>query len=356
MNIIKVNDSIYGGNTISVEVTEEEYGVLYNSGDIDPEVCYYITDGNIETSEEIPAEKIIYNNEENLLEAETVQGAISELANKTANLSMEASKITFNKGEMEMNATTVEEALIEIWSELQLRALKSFEVVYMVDAGEGYKEEVQLGSTALLPTSFTPTKTGYTFMGWRKDNVASNEVLTECTVETSSLILWAVFKKSVTLTYSGNGAESGSVSAQTGNIYYNNGNVSNPQFTIPNVGFSKTNYSARGTWGTAEKGGTLYRPGDNISLSESFTLYAQWKFVKAEGSYSFYVDNSSQSGKVTFPDTFDTSPNISLNHVYGSFGDTLGKSSVTSKSTTGFSWSVTYGGRSTCTVYWTATN
>ena len=255
-----------------------------------------------------------------------------------------------------MESTNVQDAILEIWEQLQLRALKNFEVVYMVDAGVGYKEEVQLGSTALLPSSFTPTKEGYTFMGWRKDNVASSNVLTECTVENSSLILWAVFKKSVTLTYDGNSSTSGSVSAQTGNIYYNNGNVLNPTFTVPSIGFAKTNYKARGTWGTAQKGGTLYSPGDEIILSESFTLYVQWKLVKAEGSYSFYVDNSSQSGTCKFPEAFDSVPNISLNHVYGSFGDTLGKSSVTSKSTTGFSWKVSYGGRSTCTVYWTATN
>lgn len=104
--------------------------------------------------------------------------------------SSNANEIAFDKADTNMVSINVQDAILEIWSELQLRALRDYEVIYMVDTGVGYRENVQLGLTALLPTSFVPTKSGYEFVGWRKDNAASNNILTECTVENDSLILW----------------------------------------------------------------------------------------------------------------------------------------------------------------------
>ena len=40
-------------------------------------------------------------------------------------------------------------------------------VTYHVDTGITYQEEVDEGASVLSPTSFTPTKQGWTFIGWR---------------------------------------------------------------------------------------------------------------------------------------------------------------------------------------------
>ena len=50
-------------------------------------------------------------------------------------------------------------------------------VTYYVDAGTIYTEEVEDGATCLSPTTFTPSKSGYTFTGWREDSTASSSIL-----------------------------------------------------------------------------------------------------------------------------------------------------------------------------------
>ena len=149
-------------------------------------------------------------------------------------------------------------------------------VTYVVDIGESYEEEAADGASVLSPTSFTPQKSGYTFLGWRLDQAASGEVLTQKTMEGEPLTLYAVFGKAITLTYNGNNSTGGSTAAETKYQYYNNGNVSGaPVFTVKACGFTRTDYSFV-WWSSAT---TQYSPGDTLTLTNSTTLYAQWKAV-----------------------------------------------------------------------------
>lgn len=47
MNEIRINNELYGGNTISMEISEEDYIKLEDSGEIDPNITYYVFDGNV---------------------------------------------------------------------------------------------------------------------------------------------------------------------------------------------------------------------------------------------------------------------------------------------------------------------
>lgn len=191
------------------------------------------------------ASAIDFDNTLSGLNSSSVQGAIDELINGGAAGGTSASNITYDNSSTDMIATTVQDAILELYQELQLRALKAFEVIYMVDVGQGYKEEVQLGSTALLPTSFTPQKDGYVFIGWRRDTVASNDILTECTVGEEPLTLYAVFRKQYTLTFTSYQKTESLVAYE----YYNNENIVAASVTAP-TGIAYTGFTWRG-WSNA---------------------------------------------------------------------------------------------------------
>lgn len=55
-------------------------------------------------------------------------------------------------------------------------------VHYVVDGSNIVSEEREDGANALTPATFTPTKSGWTFVGWREDTTASGTVLTSKTV------------------------------------------------------------------------------------------------------------------------------------------------------------------------------
>lgn len=149
-------------------------------------------------------------------------------------------------------------------------------VTYHVNGGQTYTEERDEGDNVLIPKSFTPTLSGWTFVGWRSDATASSSVLSSKTMVDSPISLYAVFSKNITLSYSGNGATGGSTASETKPRYYNNGNYSSaPLFTIKANGFSRTSYTFY-RWRTGTASGTIYSVGQNIALTSNMTLYAYW--------------------------------------------------------------------------------
>ena len=160
-------------------------------------------------------------------------------------------------------------------------------VTYYVDENVSYVEEVDSGESCLNPTTFTPTKNDWTFVGWREDTTASGSVLSSKIMGDSPITLYAVFKRTVTISYNGNGATSGSVSSQTGYAYlnaYDSNTVSYPSFTLPANGFAKTNYTFA-QWRAGSTSGTAYAPGATITLASNTTMYAEW-FVSSLVVYS----------------------------------------------------------------------
>lgn len=108
-------------------------------------------------------------------------------------------------------------------------------VTYVVDTGTTYQEKVKKGQSCLAPTTFTPTKSGWTFVGWREDKTASGTVLGSKVMERSPLTLYAVFKQAITCyTYNGSSTRT----STTGTRYYNNGNIVNPSFKLSQNGMS----------------------------------------------------------------------------------------------------------------------
>lgn len=148
-------------------------------------------------------------------------------------------------------------------------------ITYQVEPTEFYYEEISIGENILNPTTFTPSKSGYTFLGWKYDKTADNKVLQNITA-TEPVTLYALFSRQIMLSYNGNGSSSGSVSSQSGTVYYNNENKSNVIFTLKSNGFTKSGYSFS-KWAVDSTSGTQYSAGANITCTGNTIMYAIWK-------------------------------------------------------------------------------
>lgn len=146
-------------------------------------------------------------------------------------------------------------------------------VTYRVDSGVTYQEEVDSDASCLNPTTFTPTKNGWTFVGWKTHDAASADVLTSKIMGDEPVTLYAVFKQAVTLYY-----YNGSTTKQNKSDYryYNNGNTANPSFVMSQT--TASGWTARG-WatGTAGNASVAYSNGANITISADTTIYGLYQ-------------------------------------------------------------------------------
>lgn len=167
-----------------------------------------------------------------------------------------------------------------------------FNITYKVDSSTEYTELVNAGASVLSPTSFTPTKSGYTFVGWKEDTTANSSVLTSKNAGEETT-LYAVFKKDVTLTYYDN---STTAATKTGAIYYNNGTVNNPSFTMTQAA-STAGFTTRG-WSTTNKGNATvnYSNGATITLTDNLTIYGLYQKTITVTYYNGSTTASSTTG------------------------------------------------------------
>lgn len=142
-------------------------------------------------------------------------------------------------------------------------------VNYVVDTSTIYSEEREEGQNALSPTTFTPSKSEWTFAGWREDTTANGSVLSSKTVGDSTITLYAVFRNTVTVTYYDNSTTEKTTS---GYRYYNNGNIVNPSFTLTQT--DDPNWTERG-WSTTNAGNAsiAYANGATFTRDSNITLY-----------------------------------------------------------------------------------
>ena len=149
-------------------------------------------------------------------------------------------------------------------------------VTYYMDKNVVYTEEIDHGDSCLSPATFKPTKSGWSFVGWREDTTANGSVLSNKTMGDDPITLYAVFCQEITLSYDGNGATSGSTVSESKTRFYNNKNVKNPIFKVKENGFTKTGHTFL-YWTASDTTGAQYDPGESIELSQSTKLYVAWE-------------------------------------------------------------------------------
>lgn len=161
---------------------------------------------------------------------------------------------------------------IYIGDKLYYSAIRTHTVTYYVDTSVIYSEDVEEGNTCLSPTTFTPSKSGYTFTGWREDNTANSSVLSSKVMDDEDISLYAVFQKNIVLTTYNN---SPNATTQTKQQYYNNGNVVNPSFTLTQN--TQSGWTPLG-WCTSSSAtaSIAQNNGATITLSSNATYYGKY--------------------------------------------------------------------------------
>lgn len=144
-------------------------------------------------------------------------------------------------------------------------------VTYYFNPTDYAQEEVDSEASVLTPktVNYLNHFSGWTFVGWREDKTASSSVLSSKVMGDEPITLYAVYKRTLTASFNGNGATSGSVASISGTQYYNNGNTANPTITLPANGYARTEYAFTG-WNYGAVGA-------RITLTDNITVYAQWR-------------------------------------------------------------------------------
>ena len=177
-------------------------------------------------------------------------------------------------------------------------------VTYHVNSSTSYQEEVDSEASCLSPTTFTPELSGYTFVGWREDAVASGEVLSEKIMGDEPISLYAVFKKTFTLSFANNYASGGATNPVSGNQYYNNGNIVNPVVTLPADGYTRSGLTFI-KWVLGTVGTKITLTADTTTravckYSDMVPTYLSWAGAgilndNGGADYSVYVDGTKYS-------------------------------------------------------------
>ena len=151
------------------------------------------------------------------------------------------------------------------------------------------------GQAISLSSSYATAKSGYTFIGWRQDRSASSSVVNSLTMGSSNVSLYAVYRKTITVTYYNN---STSASSTSGYQYYNNGNVANPSFKLTQS--SRSGWTARGwSTSTAANGAISYNNGASFTRDSNVTLYGMYQktvTLSYNGNGATGGSTASQSG------------------------------------------------------------
>lgn len=161
-------------------------------------------------------------------------------------------------------------------------------VTYYFNPTDYAQEEVDSEASVLSPktVNYLNHFSGWTFVGWREDKTASSSVLSSKVMGDEPITLYAVYKRTLTAYFNGNGATSGSVASISGTQYYNNSNVVNPTITLPACGYARTNYKFTG-WNYGAVGA-------KIQLTSDITISAQWQQTRV-----YIVQNSSPCSGVS---------------------------------------------------------
>lgn len=165
-------------------------------------------------------------------------------------------------------------------------------VTYQVDSNVSYQEEVEYGASCLTPKTFTPAKSGWTFVGWRSDTALNPDVHKNLAMGDNPITLYAIFQQVITVTYY-NGSTT--ASNTTGKRFYNNGKIANPSFTLSQAALSGWNVRGWSTGASADSGIT-YNNGTAFTRDSNVTLYGMYQQTITLTIYNGSATASRQTG------------------------------------------------------------
>ncbi len=167
-------------------------------------------------------------------------------------------------------------------------AKPSYTVTYNANGGTNSgstnKQTKWYGETLTLFKGTNFSKSGYTLFGWGTTSTQTEKSysLEGNYTKNASDTLYALWKKTITLTYSANGG-SGAPNASSYTVY---NDTKSHTFTISATKPTRTGYKFLG-WNTSSSAASAkYSAGDTISLSSNDTLYAVWERLTYTVSYN----------------------------------------------------------------------
>ena len=141
------------------------------------------------------------------------------------------------------------------------------------------------GSTVTVPSG-TATPSGWTLLGWRTDTSPTTATYAGSSFLPSATILYAVYSRGLTLSYTNGGGTGTAPDNSTATQYYNSGGkISDGKFTLRANTFTRAGYYFT-DWNKGKVGDTLtYTPAvDNTAVSTSVT--ARWTAYKITLTYN----------------------------------------------------------------------
>lgn len=154
----------------------------------------------------------------------------------------------------------------------------------------------QTVNATTTPTRETIPSDRWEWRGWSAaGDTAPNAAVTYAeSVDIDNVLenadFYALYQRTLTLSYNGNGATDGSVASQSGTQYLNGiSEFVNPSFILQPNGFNKPAY-AFSKWALGSVGGTQYNAGDTISINDNIAVYALWT-MKSWVTIATYSNN-----------------------------------------------------------------
>lgn len=156
---------------------------------------------------------------------------------------------------------------------ISVPAISSYTITYNANGGTGTPAvQTKSASSDVKLTTATPTRTGYTFLGWATSATGNVAYAPGATYSTNANVtLYAIWTPTVyTVTYNANGG-TGAPTKQT--------KTYDETITLYSTIPTRTNYSFVG-WGVFASATTVsYTPGATYTANESITLYAIWEIA-----------------------------------------------------------------------------
>lgn len=177
-------------------------------------------------------------------------------------------------------------------------SVNSYQVTYDANGGSVSPTSKSVTYGSSYGTLATPSRSGYTFLGWFTGISTGSQVTASTTVtNASNHTIYARWRANTyTVTYNANG---GSVSPASKNVTFGNtyGTLARP---------TKTGYTFDG-WYTSATGGTLVTSSTQVTTSANHTIYAHWS------SDAYTVTFDATGGSV-----YQTSKSVTYGSTYGS--------------------------------------
>ena len=240
----------------------------------------------------------------------------------------------------------------------------TYKLTYNANGGSGAPSQQSgtssTGSYTFTVSSTTPTKSGYTFLGWSTSSSASSasysagSKFTASSITTTLYAVWKVNSTTYTLYYNANGG-SGAPSSQSGTS-----STGSYTFTVSSTTPTKSGYTFLG-WSTSSSASSAsYTSGSSYKVSStSATLYAVWKqneytstlYYSASGA-SNVPSTQTYTGTATTDHAFTISSSKPAKDGYVFMGWSTTNGATSASYQPGNSISVSYNGSKTLYAVW----